>query len=134
MTGHPLYRLLTPVVVALGLALSGCASTRTNETVDRLALASEAYQAGNYDRAFALTRAEAELGNPRAQYALGYMYFKGEGVGPDTELALRWIRQAAEKGDPKAVEALSRLAGSAMQPPPPEETTRPAPAAETTTR
>jgi len=107
-------RLCIPL--ALGLLLAGCASQPTTpSSADRMELAREAYVAKDYDRAFAITRAEAELGNPRAQYALGYMYYNGEGVLPDPDMALKWIREAATKGDPKAVEALSRLAGLATR-------------------
>lgn len=96
--------------LALCLLLAGCATQPATDSADRMELARQAYLTQDYERAFALTRAEAELGNPRAQYVLGYMYYNGEGVLPDPELALKWIRAAASRGDAKAVEALSRLA------------------------
>ncbi len=41
----------------------------------------------------------AEQGDAWAQYKLGWMYFKGEGVPQDYAEAFRWYRLAAEQGD-----------------------------------
>ena len=41
----------------------------------------------------------AEKGDATAQYNLGVMYFKGEGVPPDSKEAVMWFRKAAEQGD-----------------------------------
>ena len=40
----------------------------------------------------------ANAGDAEAQFILGEMYFKGEGVKRDTHLAARWYRKAAEQG------------------------------------
>lgn len=40
----------------------------------------------------------AEQGHPQAQYNLGVMYHKGQGVPRDDVKALRWLCQAAEQG------------------------------------
>lgn len=40
----------------------------------------------------------AEQGNAAAQYNLGAMYYKGQGVRQDDAEAVRWYRQAAEQG------------------------------------
>jgi TPR repeat protein len=40
----------------------------------------------------------AEQGIPEAQYALGKMYFEGQGVARDPAKAATWIRRAAEQG------------------------------------
>ena len=47
-----------------------------------------------------------ERNNPAAQFNLGQMYEKGEGVGQDREEAVKWYREAAGQGD---AEARSRL-------------------------
>ena len=47
-------------------------------------------------------RKAAEQGNVRAQYHLGYCYFKGQGVAQDYVEAFRWYREAAEQGDADA--------------------------------
>lgn len=106
------YRL--SLALFLALAGAGCATQPTApEPADRFGLARQAYLQQDFERAFALMRAEAELGNPRAQYALGYMYYQGQGVPIDVQQALKWIRKAADQGDPKAIEALTRLASAA---------------------
>lgn len=40
----------------------------------------------------------AEQGNAAAQYNLGAMYYKGQGVRRDDAEVVRWYRQAAEQG------------------------------------
>lgn len=99
------------LALALATALTaGCASTGA-EQPSRFEQAREAYQAQNYGIALPLMQAEAQAGNPRAQYTLGYMYFYGLGMERDAEQAMYWIRQAAERGDARAVQALEKLAG-----------------------
>ena len=41
----------------------------------------------------------AEQGLAMAQYNLGVMYAKGEGVTQDNEQAVAWYRKAAEQGE-----------------------------------
>ena len=41
----------------------------------------------------------AEQGNAKAQYNLGYMYIKGNGVSPDTTKAFYWFKKSAEQGN-----------------------------------
>jgi len=53
--------------------------------------------------------AEAESGDPRAQYRLGMAYYKGTGVERDPALALKWIHRAAETGYPEAQYALGAM-------------------------
>lgn len=95
----------------LAATLLGCASSpATRNAGPDFESAREAYVSGDYQRALPLMTAEAERGTPRAQYALGYMYFNGLGVDSDRDRAVSWIRRAADNGDPLAVEALSRMA------------------------
>ena len=47
-------------------------------------------------------RMAAEQGYAKAQYNLGLMYAKGEGVPEDGVEAVRWYRMAAEQGHAKA--------------------------------
>ena len=44
----------------------------------------------------------AEQGVVESQFALGNMYFKGNGVEQNIEEALKWFRRAAEKGNAMA--------------------------------
>lgn len=56
-------------------------------------------QAGNFEAALKEWRPLAERGNIEAQFNLGIMYEKGDGVEPDLSEALRWYRLAADQGD-----------------------------------
>ena len=48
---------------------------------------------------FSETKTLAEQGNANAQYNLGVMYGKGDGVPQDYAEAVKWYRKAAEQGD-----------------------------------
>jgi len=49
----------------------------------------------------------AELGDAEAQYTLGYMYTKGQGVDQNYKEAIKWFTKAAEQGYAKAQFALA---------------------------
>ena len=61
-----------------------------------------AYDRGDYATALQEWRPLARSGDVAAQYNLGLMYRKGEGVPQDDREAVRWYRRAAEQGDAKA--------------------------------
>jgi TPR repeat protein len=54
-------------------------------------------------------RTAAEQGDPDAQYALGVLYARGEGVPQDYREAARWYRKAADQGDAEAQYGLGNL-------------------------
>ncbi len=56
-------------------------------------------------------RARAEQGDAEAQFKLGRMYGKGEGVPQDGVQAVAWFRKAAEQGHAKAQNGLGALYG-----------------------
>jgi tetratricopeptide (TPR) repeat protein len=58
-----------------------------------------AYRRGEYAKALKEFKALAEKGLAGAQYNLGLMYYKGQGVTQDYAEALKWYRKAADKGD-----------------------------------
>ena len=58
-----------------------------------------AYKWGAYATALREWRPLAEQGNAKAQYNLGLMYRKGQGVPQDDAQALQWWRKAAEQGN-----------------------------------
>ncbi len=64
--------------------------------------AAKAYQDKNYDKALVEFRELAELGHPDSQYALGVMYYQGQGANKNPMLAYGWIRLAADAGNAKA--------------------------------
>jgi hypothetical protein len=47
-------------------------------------------------------RARAEQGDAKAQFSLGGMYAKGEGVVKDSVEAVKWFRKAADQGSANA--------------------------------
>lgn len=105
-------RVATILALVLSLALTGCATTQQAPQPEvSIGEARELYLAGQYEAAFPLMLEAAAQGNSKAQYAVGYMYYVGQGVSANRESALKWIKRAAEQGEPKAVEALSRMAG-----------------------
>ena len=58
----------------------------------------DAYNRGDYETAFKEWHPLAEQGNAQAQYYLGVLYFKGEGVPQDYAQARKWWRKAAAQG------------------------------------
>ncbi len=74
------------------LAWQGCEDYRADRS----------YRHGDYPAAITRLRYLAEEGEPRAQFDLGYLYDKGQGVPQSDREALRWYRQAAEQGEPRA--------------------------------
>lgn len=66
-------------------------------------------QALNKNPTLAEVRRKAEAGDVDAQYLVGYLFLVGEGVPLDREMARRWMRRAAERGDPRAQNGVGLL-------------------------
>ncbi len=81
--------LLTTTVLLFGLSGSGIADLNDGWV---------ASQKGDYKTAFNEWKPLAELGDAKAQYNLGQMYRKGQGVSQDDKQAVKWYRKAAEQG------------------------------------
>ena len=62
----------------------------------------EATKRGDYQTAFKLWLPLAEQGDAQAQFNLGLMYDKGQGVKQDDVEAVKWYRKAAEQGNANA--------------------------------
>ena len=73
--------------------------------------ATAAYQAGEYQRAFALLEPLAVQGDPQAQFLLGRMYAEGQGLLRDYSRAHTWLTLAANNGVNEALYAKSDVAG-----------------------
>ena len=56
-------------------------------------------------------KAKAENGDVRAQHALGFRYYRGDGVAKDFAAAAEWYRKAAEQGFAPAESELGSLYG-----------------------
>jgi len=63
----------------------------------------------DYPRAFQLYCQAARIGDPRAYFALGWMYLNGRGVSRDDASAVTWLRKAAAHGIPQAANLLTLL-------------------------
>lgn len=75
------------------------------------------YASGNYGRALLIYEKElAPQGDKYAQYMTGYMHLNGQGVTADPAAALAWYRLAAERGEPKFIEARDALAATLDEP------------------
>lgn len=148
MVGSLLKRaLLIPVAVVL--LSSGCSTTpgrvddsHLQDTDTLYALAREAYQTGDHFLAAERLIVLARHGDSRGQYALGYLYYRGQGVLRDQARALELFRLSAAQGNAKAIKALELLEGRSeagsqsapqpqanrvvVEPPPPPEVAQPA--------
>ena len=86
------------------ILLSGCIGSQIN-----LSSGIKSFQIQNYRQAFIRLMPEAKAGNPDAQYAVGYMYYYGQGVIENRKKAFYWIKCAADKGQADAVAAINIL-------------------------
>ena len=69
----------------------------------------ESFRVQDYRQAFIRLLPEAKAGQADAQYAVGYMYYYGQGVVENRKKAWYWIERAANAGQSDAVSALSIL-------------------------
>lgn len=44
----------------------------------------------------------AQAGNVNAQYNLGLMYYRGDGIDKNVEKSIEWFKKAAKQGDNEA--------------------------------
>lgn len=65
------------------------------------------YAKGLFEAAVAEYAKAAELGEPEAQFDLGYAYYNGEGIQRDYTVAVRWFKRAATQDFAKAQYNLS---------------------------
>ncbi len=79
------------VLLLIG-SLTGCEDRR----------ADKAYLRGEYDKAVQELHFLANGGEARAQYDLGVLYDKGQGVPQSDEKARQWYELAAAQGEPRA--------------------------------
>ena len=62
------------------------------------------------EQAFRLNADSAKLGYGDAVLAMGWFYLNGTGVPRDLELARKWYKKSARKGDPRAMFSLGQMA------------------------
>ena len=73
---------------------------------------SDAYDKKDYETARREWEPLAKDGNSSAQFNLGYMYFRGQGVLQNNETAVKWWRLAAEQGNADAQYNLGVMYGN----------------------
>ena len=69
----------------------------------------KSFQVQDFRQAFIRLRPAAEKGSPEAQYAIGYMYYYGQGIIEDRRKAWYWITLAAKNGNTDAQMAMKVL-------------------------
>ncbi len=84
-------------VIAM-VVLAAPATARADDFVSGL----EAFNSGDYVRAFVKWQPMAQGGHAKSQASLGFLYYAGKGVARDDAKALHWFRIAAEAGQPTA--------------------------------
>src|SRR5579872_4115846 len=77
--------------------------------VSELNQSQRSFEDGYYKRAMHELLPLACDGNAEAQYAIGYMYYYGQGVAQDTDVGHFWISRSAAKGYPPAQKALEMI-------------------------
>jgi TPR repeat protein len=93
-----MYRYLTFGLLTFLLSISMAVTAFGGQYED----ATAAYERGDYGEAYRLFEPLAEQGHANAQFNLGVMYYKGQGVPQDYAEAAKWYRKTAEQGDAKA--------------------------------
>lgn len=73
------------------------------------------FKTQDYRSAFIRLKPEAEKGQPDAQYAIGFMYYYGQGVVENREQAWYWINRAASLGQPNAIVAVQLLERGSLE-------------------
>jgi len=81
--------------ILAGLILNFC----TGVFADDLDDAAAASQRGDFAEAVRLLTPLTEQGNASAMNSLGALYYKGQGVSQNYDVATQWYQQAAERGD-----------------------------------
>jgi TPR repeat protein len=62
----------------------------------------QAFNLGDYEKAYQIWLSEAEKGDAIAQFNLGNMYYQGKSLQQDYKEAVKWFRLAAEQGETNA--------------------------------
>lgn len=104
------YFTLSFLIAIFALLMVSCSnSTSTDRSVYVQASLNQGkanFKQKNYELAYRQLLPLAVKGNADAQYAIGYMYYHGEGIDRNEDLAENWLTKAAAKGQPQAIAAL----------------------------
>lgn len=86
--------IVRAILLGLPLLLWTAVTARSGQLED----GQTAYDNGDYATALGLWRPLAERGNANAEYNLGLIYQRGNGVPKDDQEAVKWFRKAADQG------------------------------------
>ncbi|MCF6245091.1 MAG: phospholipase A [Sulfurovum sp.] len=86
-------KIILRILFVCGIILSQVTAKGADAYVNALVL----YQDGKYKKAYPIILAQAKKGNKEAQYLLGTMLEKGEGVAKNKQKAMYWYKQASSK-------------------------------------
>lgn len=96
------------LMLSLFLAMSYTSCTEIKEFEENQKIeneynkAEEWYREKDYGNAIGIFERLAEQGHSGAQYYLGWMYYKGEGVSRNYDRAIYWMKKSAKGGDRRA--------------------------------
>ena len=102
-------RLAKPSRTALHAAITAALVLVSAPATADLNTAASAYDAGDFDTAQREFRSLAELGDPVAQYNLGILYLRGEGVRKSAATGYAWLKLAADAKNPAAMRSEAEL-------------------------
>lgn len=102
------YLFKTVICLLSIMCLFACTNLNLREGI-------QSFRAQDYRKAFIRLKPEAIKGNPDAQYAVGYMYYYGQGVVESRKKAWFWINQAASVNQPDAVAAVKILQHGSLE-------------------
>lgn len=97
-------RIIGILFICMAVLLSGCFGGRMT-----YAEGIRSFQIQDYRQAFIRLMPAAKAGNPDAQYAVGYMYYYGQGVLENRKKAWYWITCAAKAGQLEAIQAMQNV-------------------------
>ncbi len=102
-------RLAKPSLTALHAAVIAALVLVSAPAPADLNTAASAYDAGDFQTAHREFRSLAELGDPIAQYNLGILYLRGEGVRKSAATGYAWLKLAADAKHPAAMRSEAEL-------------------------
>ena len=94
-------RVIGILFICMAMLLGGCLGSRFG-----MAEGIISFQRQDYRQAFIRLMPAAKAGNAEAQYAVGYMYYYGQGVVENRKQAWYWILLAAKAGQIDAIQAM----------------------------
>lgn len=96
------------LLILISVLLTAC-TTLSPRGSEELQQGKTSYEAGEFKKALHELLPPAVAGNPKAQYAIGYMYYYGYGTAQDTEAGVFWMKKAADRNYRPAIKAMELI-------------------------